>query len=428
MRGQVWPSTRPSYAWYGDDFTGATDTLATLARGVRAFLFLGVPSSRHLEQAGPLDAIGVAGSARSMAPDAMVRELQPVATFFAETGAGLIHYKCCSTFDSAFKVGNLVTAVETLRAPGAREQVLVLGGQPSLGRYCIFGNLFAAAGQGGDVHRLDRHPTMSRHPATPMGEADLRQHLMALGARDVGLVSWRDLEAEGDINLGDMPYVLLDALDEPHITRIGQLLKARAADGAPQIVLGASSVAQAFFPASENTTPAKLLAKNGPALAIAGSLSPLTRRQIAAATRYRKLAVSPQRLLREDAHRQAIIKEAANLLKEGANVLITTAPDADAPATSAHADLATATGRLTDSILNQTPVRRLLVAGGDTSSHVVQHLGVWGLSSAGSFAPGVALSQTHSDNPARDGLRILLKGGQMGEEAIFDRFAEPRQV
>ncbi|WP_312795167.1 four-carbon acid sugar kinase family protein [Tianweitania sp.] len=425
MSGQ----SRPSYAWYGDDFTGATDTLATLsARGIQAFLFLGVPSREHLEQAGPLDALGVAGSARSMSDDAMIRELQPVATFFAEIAARLIHYKCCSTFDSASQLGNLVTAVKTLRSSGAREQVLVLGGQPSLGRYCIFGNLFAAAGQGGEVHRLDRHPTMSRHPATPMGEADLRGHLMALGARDVGLVSWRDLDAEEDINLGDKPYVLLDALNERHIACIGQLLRARTVNGAPQIVLGASSVAQAFFPASETTAPNKASAHSGPTLAIAGSLSPLTRRQIAAASRYRKLAVNPERLLSEEAHRKAIIKEAASLLNEGANVLVTTSPEDEASTNSAHADLATATGRLTDSILNQAPVRRLLIAGGDTSSHVVQHLGVWGLSSAGSFAPGVALSQTRSDNPARDGLCLLLKGGQMGEEAMFDRFAEPREV
>ena len=40
---------RLSYGWYGDDFTGATDTLATLSRrGVKSFLFLGVPSERHL--------------------------------------------------------------------------------------------------------------------------------------------------------------------------------------------------------------------------------------------------------------------------------------------------------------------------------------------------------------------------------------------
>ena len=58
--------------WYGDDFTGATDTLATLAeRGLKALLFLRIPSAAQLSAAGPLDALGIAGAARSMAPDAM---------------------------------------------------------------------------------------------------------------------------------------------------------------------------------------------------------------------------------------------------------------------------------------------------------------------------------------------------------------------
>ena len=50
----------------------------------------------------------------------------------------------------------------------------IVGGQPDLERYCLFGNLFAAAGSGAEVHRIDRHPTMSRHPVTPMGEAEHR--------------------------------------------------------------------------------------------------------------------------------------------------------------------------------------------------------------------------------------------------------------
>ena len=37
-------ATAPKLAYYGDDFTGASDTLATLAQaGLRAILFCGVP-------------------------------------------------------------------------------------------------------------------------------------------------------------------------------------------------------------------------------------------------------------------------------------------------------------------------------------------------------------------------------------------------
>ena len=54
----------PSYGWYGDDFTGATDTLATLARrGRRAFLFLRIPDPQQLAQ--PSQAVHPGGSGAS---------------------------------------------------------------------------------------------------------------------------------------------------------------------------------------------------------------------------------------------------------------------------------------------------------------------------------------------------------------------------
>ena len=74
--------TAPLFGWYGDDFTGATDTLAVLAQaGLRSMLFMGVPSPEALAAAGPLDAMGIAGAARAMAPDAMRTEMTAVGRF-----------------------------------------------------------------------------------------------------------------------------------------------------------------------------------------------------------------------------------------------------------------------------------------------------------------------------------------------------------
>src|SRR5690606_15147631 len=70
----------PRLAYYGDDFTGATDALATATRmGLRSLLFFGVPTAAQLQRVGPLDCLGIAGATRAMAPDAMRAELQPVA-------------------------------------------------------------------------------------------------------------------------------------------------------------------------------------------------------------------------------------------------------------------------------------------------------------------------------------------------------------
>ena len=55
--------------WYGDDFTGATDTLAVVAQaGLRSMLFMGVPDEATLAAAGTLDAVGIAGAARRPMP------------------------------------------------------------------------------------------------------------------------------------------------------------------------------------------------------------------------------------------------------------------------------------------------------------------------------------------------------------------------
>ncbi len=90
------------YAWYGDDFTGAADTLATVASaGLRAGLFLGVPSAAQRERLGPLDALGIAGTARALNPTAMRSEIAPVGDYLAAQAPAITHYKCCSTFDSA---------------------------------------------------------------------------------------------------------------------------------------------------------------------------------------------------------------------------------------------------------------------------------------------------------------------------------------
>ncbi|WP_239644965.1 four-carbon acid sugar kinase family protein, partial [Comamonas sp. B-9] len=103
---------KPAVVWYGDDFTGATDTLATVAQaGLRSLLFLDVPTEAQRAQAGPLQAIGIAGAARSLPPAVMAEVLAPVAQFMAASGAPLLHYKCCSTFDSAPHVGSIGAAV-----------------------------------------------------------------------------------------------------------------------------------------------------------------------------------------------------------------------------------------------------------------------------------------------------------------------------
>lgn len=422
----------PRYGWYGDDFTGASDTLATLTRaGLKALMFLGVPRPEHLARAGELDAVGLAGATRAMGPDEMAAELEPAGAFFASLGVRLMHYKVCSTFDSAPHVGNVAVAARALGRHFPHPLLAILGGQPSIGRYCAFSTLFAAAGTGGAVHRIDRHPTMARHPVTPMGEADLRLHLAAQGLGPVQAVhlpayaaGHAGLEAHL-AGLSEAGPILFDVTEPAHLPLLGEALWSRA-QARPMLAIGASSVAEAvaghWSGGAALGAPPTLKPAEGPLLVVAGSLSPVTARQVAAATSFDRVPLDGARLAGDPAYGEERAAMLAGLLATGRSVLTWTAPeDAAAADTRLSAALAGRTAALLARVLERTPVRRVAVAGGDTSSRAMQALGLWGLSYVTAPDPGVALCRAHADTPRLDGLEILLKGGQMGGPDLFER-------
>lgn len=414
----------PLYGWYGDDFTGSTDTLATLAeRGFRALLFLRQPSEAQLATAGPLDAIGIAGASRAMAPESIAAELTEIGRFFAGQGVGLMHYKCCSTFDSAPDIGSIGAAVSALKPFFPNPLLPIVGGQPNLGRFCLFGNLFAAGGDA-TIHRIDRHPTMSRHPVTPMAEADLRRHLAAQGLAEIGLVDYRAY-ADGSVALATppdgSPAVLFDVATEADLAAIGGLL-ATSLENGPVLAVGASSVARAFAAGHGKAVvmPPAPDAKHGgtgPVLALVGSLSPVTRAQVDAAKGYVMLSVDAGRLLADESYAATLRSAALSQLAQGDVMLVTEQP-AGAPA--AAGTVAEATGALLAAIIAEARLGRLVVAGGDTSTMAIRSLPLWGLSYRGPCVPGAPLCRAHSDDARLDGLDIVLKGGQMGPPGFFN--------
>ena len=437
-------------AWYGDDFTGATDTLATAAQaGLRSLLFLRLPTPTQLAQCKPLDCLGIAGAARSMTPQEMKAELLPVGHLFAELEVPVMHYKICSTFDSSKGIGNADLALKILKTFAPNAFVSIVGGQPSLGRYCVFGNLFARAGSHGPIYRLNRHPTMHQHPVTPMQEADLRLHLAQLGLNRLASIDYpaydespAALDARLDALLVDAPdAVLLDVAQPAHLPVIGRLIWQRAQQQR-LLAVGASSVVQALAAhwqiegqVGQRISDKPIAPARGPVLVLVGSLSPTTAQQVQCAASYTHVTLDPQRLMAasestaNDDYRRRFTDQVSALLRKGKSVLVCTSdstrPRVSAP-TSANktpadaSNLAIACGQWLAQVLQAAPVKRLGIAGGDTSSLGVQALDAWGLSYLQSISPGVALCHLHSDAPHLDGMEISLKGGQMGNERVFE--------
>src|SRR5581483_6069178 len=110
----------------------------------------------------------------------------------------IIHYKTCSTFDSSPQVGSIGRVIDVGMQLLGSTCVPLLVAAPAIGRYCVFGNLFARCGADSDPIRLDRHPSMSRHPITPMDEADLRLHLAKQTKKNIGLLDILRVSAGAD--------------------------------------------------------------------------------------------------------------------------------------------------------------------------------------------------------------------------------------
>lgn len=452
--------------FFGDDNTGSTDSMEALAKaGVKTVLFLDPPGVADVARFEGVQAVGVAGMTRAMPPAEMQQVLTPALTALKALGAPLCHYKVCSTFDSAPHVGSIGCAIEVGRQVFGPTLVPLLVGAPILRRYTLFGNLFATVGD--ETFRIDRHPTMSRHPVTPMSEGDLRVHLGKQTSLRVGLFdilaldgSWEVVQDRFASLLAQAAaeVVLFDVLDQPRLATAGNLIWQHASRGG-HFVVGSSGVEYALSAAFANAgliagTP-NAFASIGceqQVLVVSGSCSPVTQTQIdhalAGQRGFAGVDVDAVALLdpaRAEAAHQAAVQSALHILSVGQSPLLYSArgpSDQQIAATEAawkarNVDgavgraLGERLGAIVRAVLERANaqakrLRRVIVAGGDTSGHGARRLGVKALKVIRPTAPGSPLCQAFSDDPLVDGLELLLKGGQVGQADFFTAVRDGR--
>lgn len=445
----------------GDDFSGSTDVLEVLSRlGLRTALFTDLPDARSLAALEGIQAVGIAGNTRSLPVEKMLEPVTDALECLAILRPSLLHYKICSTFDSSPRVGSIGAVIDLGSELLGTEMVPVLAAAPPLGRYCAFGNLFARSGLDSEPFRLDRHPTMSRHPVTPMSESDLRLHLGHQTSVKIGLLDVLSLEAGVEASLERLrrerergcKAVIIDAIHERHLPVIGRALLAGARPESPAFVVGSSGVEMALGEAwlEDGVSPGRVQFPHpGPArplLVLSGSCSPVTAAQIerALSRGYREVTVDTPRLLAEpdgDEHERCV-SEAVRLLEGGEPTILHVARGPDdpriprsrlalferdtrtpEPVEVACGDrIAEHLGRIGREILERLdlPLRRLAVTGGDTGWKVARQLGIESLEMIAPAAPGSPLCRARGRDTPVDGREIVFKGGQVGTVDFFD--------
>lgn len=434
-------------SWYGDDFTGSAAVLEVLAfAGVEAVLFLDVPTQAQLAAFPNAQAIGLAGVARSFSPKWMDENLPPIFEALARLGAPLVHYKICSTLDSSPEIGSIGRAAEIGQRHLDSAWSPVLVAAPPIGRYQAFGHLFASSSQG--TVRLDRHPVMSRHPVTPMGESDVALHLSKQTSEKAGCIDLLGLRGP-DKGLGALKalrnegarLITCDTIDQSDLVAAGELIWNHRAE-AP-LVIGSQGIEYALIAYwnAISALPVRAAPQSvgdvSQIAAVSGSVSATTAEQIAwAGNNGFGLIAFDAAAVADPAGRARAVNDAVEdskaVLSSGKSVLVHSARGPDDPAVEtfrkavsasgldlaeANAEVGKALGQVLSRLLQETSIQRAVISGGDTSGHATRQLGVDALTALAPTVPGAALCAAHG-TLARP-LQLALKGGQMGTPDYF---------
>jgi uncharacterized protein YgbK (DUF1537 family) len=408
-----------------DDYTGASDLANTLTRcGLRTVQTIGVPSG---DLALPdVDAVVVSLKSRSIEAGLAVSRSRAAEKWLRGRGADHVLFKICSTFDST-DAGNIGPVMDSLRDDSGDTIVVVTPAFPETGRTVYMGNLFV-----GSVP-LNESP-LKDHPLNPMHDSNLVRVLARQSRTKVGLVDLATI-ARGpdavrarleDLSKNGIGAAIADAVFERHLETIGTIaLDHRLSVGASGLGLGLARALVASRKVKSSAPDAASGATvGGPAACLAGSCSQATLQQLAnAEKRMPVLHLDPDRVVAGQEESRRALSWARERIGEGPILIASSSAPDEVTALQARHGRDAAGHAIEQAMadiaegLVQSGVRRLVVAGGETSGAVVDRLKIPGFLVGAEIAAGVPVLRAVG---AKDGDMLLaLKSGNFGGPEFF---------
>lgn len=408
-----------------DDFTGASDIASTLTKGcdelggLRTTQFLGVPSS---EAANECEAGVVSLKSRSMpAADAVAQSLAAL-TWLRKQGCRQIVFKYCSTFDSTAQ-GNIGPVGEAIARELGVHGVIACPAFPTTGRTVYRGHLFVD-------DALLNESGLENHPLTPMTDANIVRWLARQSTDPVGLIALpavrRGTRALRDGLLAAAGrkerLCIVDAVSDDDL-----LVIAEAAADAP-FLTGASGVALGLprnFIRSGLAQGGRIgmVPVTGPEAILSGSCSRATLRQVRRhADRHPALPIDPRDVM-SGAVSVSTITDFVFRHVGDAPLIYSSGEPEHVEAVQARFGREAVAHRLDDLFaqagraLVVGGIRRLVVAGGETSGAVVSALSLSHVAIGPEIDPGVPILTTGGDAP----LALALKSGNFGSDDFFEK-------
>jgi 3-dehydrotetronate 4-kinase len=407
-----------------DDYTGASDLANTLTRcGLRTVQTIGVPSG---DLALPeVDAVVVSLKSRSIEASLAVSRSRDAEKWMRQRGARHVLFKICSTFDST-DAGNIGPVMDALRADSGDAIVLVTPAFPETGRTVYQGNLFVGS------MPLNESP-LKDHPLNPMHDSNLVRVLARQSRTKISLVALADIARGPDAvraRLADLAgkgfgAVIADAVFERDLETVGTVaLDHRVSVGASGLGLGLARALVASGHVTSHTSNAIAEAPvGGPAACLAGSCSQATLQQIAKAEQAMAvLHLDPDRVIAgQDEARRALAWARERLAEGPVLIASSSTPEEVAALQSRHGRDAAghaieqAMADLAEGLVG-AGVRRLVVAGGETSGAVVDRLGIPGFLVGAEIAAGVPVLRAVG---VGGDMLLALKSGNFGGPEFF---------
>jgi 3-dehydrotetronate 4-kinase len=408
-----------------DDYTGASDLANTLTRaGLRTVQTIGVPADDF--PLPDVDAVVVSLKSRSIAASDAVTRSRAAEKWLRGRGADHVLFKICSTFDST-DAGNIGPVMDALRADSGDRIVMVTPAFPETGRTVYQGNLFV-----GSVP-LNESP-LKDHPLNPMHDSNLVRVLARQSKTKIGLVDLAALARGPDavreklVQLAgqDVGAVIVDAVFASDLETIGAVaLGHRLSVGASGIGLG---LARALVTSGRTKSQAISAAiadtpVGGPAACLAGSCSQATLLQVANAEQVMPvLHLDPEQIIAGKGEARRALAWATDRLREGPVLIASSStPEEVAALQSRHGRDAAghaieqAMADIAEGLVS-AGVRRLVVAGGETSGAAVDRLGIPGFLVGAEIAAGVPVLRAVG---AKDEMLLALKSGNFGGPEFF---------
>lgn len=404
-----------------DDLTGGLELASMLvARGIPTSLSVGTETPAKVEMAHI-----IALKSRVIPAGEAVQSALSALDILLAHGARQIFFKYCATFDST-PAGNIGPCTEAIMEKLGADKALFVPALCETRRTVFQGHMFGGAELLGESpKRFD--------PLTPMTDSNLARVLQAQSTRSVGLVDYTVVDKGPEAiraNLRDQAaqsgksLFIADTLYEHHLAALARA----AAD--MRLLTGNSSVAAHLPPVwleqglASGPSAIRLDGVQGPGAVLVGSVAAQTAAQLA------EFAQGNPALTLDIAKAYTahdLVEEArqfaASAIAGGQTFAISTALPQDRidALQAAHGRLEIAAcaeailSEIAKVIVLELGVRRLVVAGGETSGAIVRALGIRDVQPGPYREPGFSRAIATDPFP----IALMLKSGKLGSIDLF---------